>query len=35
MELLWWSIVGGLAGTGLMDIADSIAARLKITSVGG
>ncbi len=35
MGLLLWSIVGGLVGTGLMDIADSIAERLKITSVGG
>ncbi len=32
--LFLWSIVGGLAGTGLMDIADSVAERLGITSRG-
>ena len=31
MELLFWSIVGGLVGTGLMDIVDTLAtAKLKI-----
>jgi hypothetical protein len=34
MGLLFWSIVGGLVGTGLMDITDSFAERLKITSGG-
>ncbi len=24
MELLFWSMVGGLVGTGLLDIADSL-----------
>jgi hypothetical protein len=32
--LFVWSVVGGLAGTGLMDIADSVAERLGITSRG-
>jgi hypothetical protein len=32
--LLVWSVVGGLAGTGLMDIADNVAERLSITSHG-
>jgi hypothetical protein len=31
MELFFWSAVGGLVGTGLMDIAGSFArAKLKI-----
>ncbi len=34
MELLFWSIVDGLVGTGLMDITGSFAERLKITSRG-
>jgi len=34
MKLLFWAIVGGLLGTALMDIAGSLAERLKITSVG-
>jgi hypothetical protein len=35
MELLFWSIVGGLVGTGLMDIAEEIAERSTLTSRGG
>lgn len=34
MALFFWAIVGGLAGTGLMDIAGSFAERLKITTGG-
>ena len=34
MGLLFWFIVGGLVGTGLMDIAGEIAERSKITSRG-
>ncbi len=34
MKLLFWAIVGGLAGTALMDIPGSFAERLKITSRG-
>ncbi len=34
MGLLFWSIVGGLVGTGLMDIAGETAERSKITSRG-
>ena len=31
MELLFWAIVGGLVGTGLMDIVGTLAtAKLKI-----
>jgi hypothetical protein len=31
MELFFWSVVGGLVGTGLMDIVESFAtAKLKI-----
>jgi hypothetical protein len=32
--LFLWSVVGGLAGTGSMDIADTVAERLGITSRG-
>lgn len=32
--LFVWSAVGGLAGTGLMDLAESVAERLGITSRG-
>ena len=32
--LFVWSFVGGLVGTGLMDIADNVAERLGITSRG-
>ena len=34
MELFFWAIVGGLAGTALMDIIASFTERLKITSRG-
>ena len=34
MEFLFWSMVGGLVGTVLMDIAGSLAEQLKITSRG-
>ncbi len=34
MGLLFWSIVGGLVGTGLMDITDSFPERLKRTRGG-
>lgn len=32
--LFVWSVVGGLVGTGLMDIAGSVTERLGITSRG-
>jgi hypothetical protein len=32
--LFVWSVAGGLAGTGLMDIADTVAERLGLTSRG-
>ncbi len=34
MELLLWSIIGGLVGTALMDIVGGLAELLKITSRG-
>lgn len=34
MVLFVWSAVGGLVGTGLMDIVDSVAERVGITSHG-
>jgi len=34
MEFLLWSIIGGLVGTALMDIAGNFAEQLKITSRG-
>lgn len=34
MALFFWAIVGGLIGTGLMDIAGNFAERLKITTGG-
>ncbi len=35
MELFFWAFVGGLAGTGLMDIAESLMERFRITSGRG
>ncbi len=32
MELLFWSVVGGLVGTGLMDIADKSMAGVNFTT---
>ncbi len=34
MEFLFWSIVGGLVGTALMDITGGLAEQLKITIRG-
>lgn len=34
MGLYFWAIVGGLVGTGLMDIAEKFMQGLKITSRG-
>ncbi len=34
MELLFWSMVGGLVGTGLLDIADSLMERVHFTTGG-
>ncbi len=34
MELYFWAFLGGLIGTGLMDVAGSFAERLKIVSGG-
>ncbi len=34
MQLYFWAIVGGLLGTGLMDLAGSLAERLRIVSGG-
>jgi hypothetical protein len=34
LGLFVWSVVGGLAGTGLMDVADTVSERLGITSRG-
>ena len=34
LELLSWSIVGGLVGTALMDIAGTTGEKLNLTSGG-
>ncbi len=30
MELFYWSLLGGLIGTAMMDIVDRIAGKLKV-----
>jgi len=34
MELFLWSMVGGIVGTGLMDIADRLMDRARFTTGG-
>ncbi len=34
MELLFWSIVGGIVGTAFMDIADQFMNRVNFTTGG-
>jgi len=34
VELLFWSMVGGIVGTGLMDIADQFMNRVNFTTGG-
>jgi hypothetical protein len=34
MGLFFWAVVGGLVGTGLMDIVGSFTERLNITTRG-
>jgi hypothetical protein len=34
VELLFWSMVGGIVGTGLMDIADQFMDRVNFTTGG-
>lgn len=34
MGLYFWAVIGGLVGTGLMDIAETVMRGLKITSRG-